>query len=219
MKLVDQWATLEANLPDGWDDVRLTLTTEQPAELARAAQVLGPMNAGRSGDSLVFHVRRAGGASGPEAARRLFSRLDRDRVWCQLAGGEVLGAAKPAAEDADGPATKPGVAAQWDAALATLPPDWSDLLCGLELESSDLLPRAALLCAPVNPTRDPNQIGFVFRCARRTGYGVSPNMARRCFEHLDDELIPARVEIRRVLADARNVDTQGVVWPVDGRVL
>ncbi len=90
MKLVDQWATLETSLPDGWDDVRLTLTTEQPAELARAAQVLGPMNAGRSGDALVFHVRRAGGAAGPEAARRLFSRLDRDRVWCLLAAGEVL---------------------------------------------------------------------------------------------------------------------------------
>ncbi len=122
------------------------------------------------------------------------------------------------AESADRAATS-GVAAQWDAALATLPPDWSDLLCGLELQSSDLLPRAALLCAPVNPTRDHDMIGFVFRCARRAGYGVSPSMARRCFEHLDEEQIPARVTIRRMLADARNVDTQGVVWPVGGRVL
>ncbi len=111
------------------------------------------------------------------------------------------------------------MAAQWDAALATLPPDWSDLLCGLELESSDLLPRAALLCAPLNPTRDTDAVGFVFRCAQRAGFGVSPSMARRCFERLDGELIPARVAIRRVLADARNVDTQGVVWPIDGRVL
>jgi hypothetical protein len=219
VKLVDQWEALETNLPDGWDDVRLTLTTEQPGELARAAQVLGPMNAGRFGDALVLHVRRAGGASGPEAARRLFSRLDRDRVWCQLSAGDVQQATDRPPTGAGSSPGRPGVATQWDAALATLPPDWSDLLCGLELDSSDLLPRAALLCAPLNPTRDPETIGFVFRCARRAGYGVSPNMARRCFERLDEEEIPARVTIRRVLVDAHNVATQGVVWPVDGRVL
>ena len=35
MKLVDQWRTIEAGLPDGWEDVRLTLTTEQPGDLPR----------------------------------------------------------------------------------------------------------------------------------------------------------------------------------------
>jgi hypothetical protein len=215
VRLVDQWETIEANLPDGWDDVRLVLTTEQPAELSRAAHVLGPMNAGRSGESLVFHIRRAGGASGPEAARRLFARLDGDRVWCLLTAGEV---SVPVPE-AVAPVTSSGVAEQWDAQLASLPHDWSDLLCELVIVSSDLLPRAALLCAPINPTRDRDRVGFTFRCARQAGYGVSPAMARRCFERLDAEGIPGSVEILRALADTRNVATQGAVWLVGGRVL
>ena len=217
MRLVDQWAAVEASLPPGWEDVRLTIRTEQPDELARAAQVLGPMNAGHSGDALIVHVRRAGGPSGPDAARRLFARLDHDRVWCVLAADDVQEQAESPAEGP--PAVATSVAAQWDAALAALPPDWSDLLCELELASSDLLPRAALLCAPINPTRARDHVGFVFRCARRAGYGVSPEMARRCFERLDAETIVSRVTISRVLADTHNVATQGAVWLVDGRVL
>jgi hypothetical protein len=216
VRLVDQWEAIAADLPQAWEDVRLTLTTEQPAELERAAHVLGPMNVGRSGESLVFHVRRAGGASGPEAAKRLFARLDAERVWCMLAAG-ALREAEPTAVEPE-TETK-GVAAAWDEALAELPPDWSDLLCTLTITSSTLLPRAALLCAPVNPTRDRGRVGFTFRCARRDGYGVSPAMARRCFERLDEEGIAGGVTIDRVLADTRNVATQGPVWVVDGRVL
>ena len=222
MKLVDQWTAIEATLPDGWDDARLNLTTEQPGELARAAQVLGPMNPGHLGDALVLHVQRAGGPVGPDAARRLFARLDQDRVWCLLSSGDVhvrVAPAKTAGVTTAAGVAVPGVAARWDALLALLPSDWSDLLCGLEIESSDLLPRAALLCAPLNPTRDSDTIGFVFRCARQAGYGAAPAMARRCFERLDEEGIPARVTIRRMLADTRPVATQGPVWLVDGRVL
>jgi hypothetical protein len=223
VRLVDQWEAIEAGLPTGWDDVRLTLTTEQPGELARAAQVLGPMNAGRVGESLVLHVRRAGGPAGPEAARRLFGRLDGDRVWCRLTAGDVTAPppedARDAASSAAAGGTAEGLAARWDACLSELPHDWSDLLCELEIESSDLLPRAALLCAPINPTRDRSRVGFTFRCARLAGYGVSPAMARRCFERLDDEPIAGRVAVLRVLADTHNVATQGAVWLVDGRML
>jgi hypothetical protein len=218
VRLVDQWAAVEASLPHGWEDVRLTLTTEQSAELSRAAHVLGPMNVGRSGDALVVHVMRAGGPSGPEAAKRLFTRLDKERVWCLLSTDEVqelpAESRTPVAETQTA-----ATAAQWDAALTTLPADWSDLLCELEVASSELLPRAALLCAPINPTRDRDRVGFVFRCARRAGYGVSPEMARRCFERLDAEGVETRVTIARVLADTHNVATQGAVWLVDGRVL
>ncbi len=213
MKLAEQWAIIETNLPEGWDDVRLTLTTEQPGELGRAAQVLGPMNPGRVGDALVFHVRRAGGASGPEAARRLFSRLDTDRVWCLLDAGEASVVA-PAA-----PAEASRITEQWDALLLTLPRDWSDLLCELRIDSSELLPVASLRCAPLNPTRDPEIVGFVFRCARVAGYGVSPAMARRCFERLDDEGVTGGVRLRRLLSETGHVATQGPVWVVDGRVL
>lgn len=203
MRLVDQWAAVEETLPPAWEDVRLTLTAEQPSELARAAQVLGPMSVGRVGQALVFQVRRAGGAAGPEAARRLFARLDDGRVWCVLEAGEVRAAKATPSVVAE------GAASQWDAALVPLPTDWSDLLCEIRVAASDLLPRVALLCAPVNPTRDPEAVCFTFRCARRAGYGVSPAMARRCFERLDEESIDVRIGIRGALADTRNADTQG----------
>ncbi len=121
MKLVDQWRTVEENLPAGWRDVRLTLTTERPEDLDRAAQILGPMNVGRVGHELVFHVQHAGGAQGPEAARRLFARLDESRVWCLLGDPRVM---------AEAPAPAAGVEAvpvaeSWDAALAPLPSDFT----------------------------------------------------------------------------------------------
>ena len=208
---------MEAGLPEGWEDVRLTLATEQPGDVRRAAQVLGPMSPGHAGDTLALVVRRAGGASGPEAARRLFARLDRDRVWCVLAAGNVSETTMPTPGTDDGLAG--GVADRWDEALATLPADWTDLLCELAVGSSVLLPRAALLCAPINPTRDRGTLGFVFRCARRAGYGVSPGMARQCFARLDTEGIAAEVSIVRVLSDTHNVGTQGAVWLVGGRTL
>jgi hypothetical protein len=218
VKLVDQWGALERRLPRDWDSVALRLRTEQPGELSEAARILGPMTVGRVADALAFTVRRAGGAAGPEAARRLFGRLDDARIWCLL---EQVGVAErepePFAPIASEQASS--VADGWDAALAELPSGWSDLLCRLDLESSAMLPRAALLCAPINPTRDPARSGFTFRCASRTGYGVAPAMARRCFERLDGEGIPATVTVLRLLSDTDNVATQGVVWPVGGRVL
>src|SRR5215471_15161228 len=81
MKLVEQWGQIEARLPRGWEDVQLTLTPEEPRDLQRAAALLGPLNAGRIEGALSFVVRRAGSAAGPEAARRLFARLDEERIW------------------------------------------------------------------------------------------------------------------------------------------
>ena len=221
VKLVDQWHALERRLPDSWDTVALRLRTEQPNELAEAARVLGPMNPGHVGRELAFTVRRAGGASGPEAARRLFARLDSARVWCELEQGAVVAPEPalqaPSAESAESDAGP--LAEAWDRALDDLPADWSDLLCALDLDSSALFARAALLAAPINPTRDHGRVGFTFRCARRAGYGVSPAMARRCFERLDAEGIDGRVSVLRLLSDADNVGTQGAVWYVGGKAL
>ena len=110
------------------------------------------------------------------------------------------------------------LAVNWDEALAELPVDWSELLCRLEISGSDLLPRAALLCAPINPTRDRESIGFVFR-AGRVGYGVSAGMARRCFERLDAEPIEGSITVLRVLSDTQPIASQGSSWIVGGRVL
>jgi hypothetical protein len=220
VKLVDQWQALERRLPDTWESVALRLTTEQPSELSEAARILGPMNVGRVGSELAFSVRRAGGASGPQAARRLFARLDAARIWCQLEQEELV------SEDTSPPHEETAVAAPevalveaWDVTLDELPPDWSDLLCALDLDSSALLPRAALLTAPLNPTRAADRVGFTFRCARRAGYGVSAGMARRSFERLDEEGIRGRIEVLRAVSDSGAVATQGPVWYVDGKVL
>lgn len=220
VKLVDQWAALERRLPSDWETVALRLTTEQPDDLGEAARILGPMKVGYVGDELAFAVRRAGGASGPEAARRLFARLDEARVWCRLEQEEIgIRDTGPAAEEPAVERQSAPVAAQWDDALAELPAGWSDLLCLLELGSSTLLPRAALLCAPINPTRVRDAVAFTFRCASRTGYGVSPEMARRCFERLDGEGIEGSVSVLRILSDTDDVATQGPVWYVGGKVL
>jgi hypothetical protein len=217
VKLVDQWGALERRLPRDWEAVALRLRTEQPDDLSEAARILGPMSVGRAGEELALTVRRAGGAAGPEAARRLFGRLDEARIWCLL---EQRGVAVAEPTEHGTAATHlPPVAEAWDAVLEELPAGWSDLLCFLDIGSSALLPRAALLCAPLNPTRDHARVGFTFRCASRKRYGVSRGMARRCFERLDDEGIEGTPSVLRVLSDTDHVGTQGAVWYVAGKVL
>jgi hypothetical protein len=220
MKLVDQWRTIASGLPAEWEDVRLSLATEQPGDLARAAQVLGPINAGRVGTTLVFVVTHAAGPYGGQRVERLFQRLDEERTWCTL---EVVNVslAEPApaggGEAADGLAAT--VAESWDAALTGLPSDWADLLCELEIASSSLLDRTALLCAPINPARAGSRVAFTFRCSSGSSYGVSSSMARRCFERLDAEGIAGATRVLRVLSDTDKVYTQGPVWLVGGKTL
>ena len=74
----------------------------------------------------------------------------------------------------------------WDALVGSLPKDWSDLYVELTLDSSDYLEPAALAIAPINPSRWRDTTAFRFRCARRFGYGASPEMVRRCMERLDE---------------------------------
>jgi hypothetical protein len=219
MKLVDQWRTIASGLPAEWEDVRLSLSTEQPGDLGRAAQVLGPVNAGRVGTTLVFVVTRAAGPHGTQRVERLFQRLDEERTWCLLEVANVSLAEAPAggALAAEQPVTS--VAASWDEALAGLPADWADLLCELEIESSALLDRTALLCAPINPARAGSRVAFTFRCSSGSSYGVSSSMARRCFERVDAEGIAGVTRVLRVLSDTDKVDTQGPVWLVGGKTL
>ena len=114
---------------------------------------------------------------------------------------------------------EPGLADAWDALVARLPEDWSDLHCEVTIRSGDELDVAALLIAPLNPTRQKPEPTLLFRVAHRFGYGASPQMARRCLARLDEERIPGDVTILRVLCDTRPVATQGPVWYVDGKVV
>ena len=212
MAAADQWAQIEEALDPGWVELRLAFARE--GALSVAAAVLAPLQPVRVGDEFRFHVTRSNG--GAERARNTLSRLDRKRVWGTLAVIDVASDTAPPRVDT-APPDAPTLAAAWDDALAKLPPDWSDLLCELQLDSSDHVPRAALHGAPLNPTRGPDAIALRFRASGKRGYGVSPQMARRCFEHMDAEGIAGRIAILNALSDTENADTQGPVWRLAGR--
>jgi hypothetical protein len=213
--LVEQWKAIQEQLPDGWTEVRLRLTVDFTLHAERAAALLGPANPGRRGKAISFRAARRGDGPSPELVRRLLARLDRERISGRLQIVSVQEAvAEPEALRGRGP-----LAVQWEAQLAALPDDWSDLWAEVELASSDHLERAALLLAPVNPTRFGSKPGFRFRVARRYGYGASPEMTKRCFERLDAERIAGSIRILHALSDTRPVATQGPVWYVGGRVV
>jgi hypothetical protein len=212
MAAADQWSRIEENLDADWVELRLAFTPE--GAFSDAAAVLGPLQPVRVGDEFRFHVTRSNG--GAERARNTLSRLDRKRLWGTLT---LIGAAASGTQAATTtvPGAALGLAESWDEAISSLPPDWSDLLCELQLDSSDHVPRAALHGAPLNPSRVPDAIALRFRASGKRGYGVSPQMARRCFERMDAEGITGRIAILNALSDTENADTQGPVWRLAGR--
>src|SRR5437879_889030 len=82
----------------------------------------------------------------------------------QVVGGELklLASGETVASP---PTERPTLEGSWDAALAVLPPDWSDLYCEVELTSTDHLEQAALLLAPTNPARYGGKPALRFRCS------------------------------------------------------
>lgn len=213
MGLVEQWRRIRSELPADWGEAKLNVAVARAEQRPRAASLLAPAGPGRLGEDLRVSVHRAGGGIGPDQADKLFGKLDEERIRATLS----LVTVDERVEREEAP--RAPVAALWDVALAGIPADWSDLLCELQLTSSDHLARAALLTAPINPTRAPGRSAFRFRVARSFGYGASPEMTRRCFERLDIEGIPARLELLHVLSDTHNVATQGPVWRVAGKAV
>ena len=116
-------------------------------------------------------------------------------------------------------AAEASLADAWDAALAAVPSDWSDLFCELGLTSTDHADHAALLLGPINPLRREGRPGFRFRVARSAGYGAAPGMVRRCLERLDDQGIPGDVRVLEAMSDSHHVGTQGPVWYVAGKAV
>src|SRR5947208_7388881 len=156
----------------------LQVADERQAD--RAAALLGPVNPGRRGRELRFYTARRGAGPAPLTVARLLARLDEEELEGELtllAAGETV---------ATPPIERPTFAGSWDAAVAALPPDWSDLYCEVELTSTDYLERAALLLAPCNPARYGGKPGFRFRVSRVYGYGAAATMARRCLARLDE---------------------------------
>jgi hypothetical protein len=211
MALAERWTEIESGLDPRWRDARLQLTLDDEARATRALALLGPAGPGRARREIRFFADRSG-AVGPEAVRRMLRRLDAEGITGTLA----LVSSDQAPPEPE--ISRPTLAAAWDAALAVLPSDWSDLLCELELTSSDHVEQGALLTAPLNPFQSGvGKPGFRFRVAASFGYGASAGMARRCLERLDAAGIPGEVRVLRALSDTHPVGTQGPVWYVGGK--
>jgi hypothetical protein len=211
MGLVDQWNGIERGLDPKWRDARLDLVVADESTAGRAAALLGPAGPGRMGSAIRFTTARGGTMVGPEAVRRMLKRLDDERIGGTLT---LVSSGEAAPEPV---ISRRSLAAEWDAALAVLPSDWSDLLCDLELTSTDHIERAALLTSPLNPIQGTGRPGFRFRCSASFGYGASSGMVRRCLARLDEERIPGEVHVLRALSDTHPVGTQGPVWRIGER--
>ena len=213
VRLVAQWERIEAGLPGDWTDARLALRVEDESRSAQAAALLGPLMPGWAGRDLRFYAARRGAGPSPGAVGRALARLDAEG----LGGRLTLVSAGEAAPESE--PRRPTLVESWDALVAELPPDWSDLYAEIELTSSDHLEPAALALAPLNPARYGGTPGFRFRCARRFGYGASPGMVRRCLARMDERGIPGRATVLRALSETRAVATQGPVWYLGGKVV
>jgi hypothetical protein len=219
VKLAEQWPYVEEELPAGWSVARVTLVFEDEEQARRAALILGPLAPGRTGRTFRLTVYAAGAQPATrDRLRRVLSRLDEQGLEGRL---ELVSAeAAPAEEAPRRPSRRLPLATAWDALLARLPADWSDLYAEVELDSTDFLERGALLLAPTNPARYGARTGLRFRAARRAGYGVAVEMARRCLERLDSEGITGTLRAIRVLSDTEvpaSTPSQGPVFRIGGR--
>jgi len=210
VQFADQWQELEAALPERWSSARLSLAVAEDADADRVALILASLTPGRTGTS--FRLQVTPGRNLEDVFRRLDRESIRGRV--DLIGTDAGPVEAPAVEPRHAQAP---LARQWDELVRDLPPDWSEAYAEVELDSSDFLSRAALLLAPVNPSRYGGQAVLRFRSARQAGYGVAPEMARRCFERAGAESITGTIRVLRVISHSSHVSTQGPVWRVGGR--
>jgi hypothetical protein len=210
MSVARQWKVIGSELPESWARASLRLELHDRAAADQAAATLGPTGPYRvSATILQFSVARDGSALGPQGITRLLARIPKGTL--SLSNSQ----ASPRLEEREITSLVEG----WDAALAALPSDWSDLYAEIEFTSSDYIEPAAVLCIQMNPRRDGTRAAFNFRAGRQAGYGVAPGMARRCFERCDEKGIRGSISVLRVLSDTHLVATQGPVWLSGGKTL
>jgi len=211
VSVAQQWEAIGSNLPDGWARAQLRLELRDREAADGAAAMLGPAGPYRAAPTvLLFGVARDGTAPSPDSIVRLLRRVPVGTL--SLSGSQAAPKITQTREQMT-------LTADWDAAVAGLPADWSDLHAELELTSSDFIEPASVLCIQCNPRRDGQRPALRFRCARTSGYGVSPEMARRCLERCDAAGIRGSVSILRALSGSRHVGTQGPVWLAGGKTI
>jgi hypothetical protein len=221
VRLAEQWPYVEEALPEGWSVARLMVVFGDEAQAQRAALILGPLAPGRTGRTFRLTLYPSGAQPAtPDRLRRVLARLDQQGLEGRLDLVSADGAAT--AEAPPRPTRRVPLAVAWDALLSRLPLDWSDLYAEVELDSTDFLDRGALLLAPANPARIGGRTALRFRAARRSGYGVAAEMARRCLERLDSEGITGTLRTIRVLSDTEvpaSTPSQGPVFRIGGRAV
>lgn len=211
MSVAEQWNTIGSQLPEGWARAQLRLELADRDAADRAAAMLGPVGPYRAAPTvLLFGVARDGSGASPDSLARLLRNVPPGTLV--LSGSQAAPARVPTRE-------LQTLTASWDHAIAGLPADWSDLYVELQLTSTDFVERAAVLCVQCNPRRDGQRAALRFRCARVRGYGVSPEMARRCLERCDAERIQGSITILRAISDSKPVATQGPVWIANGKTI
>jgi hypothetical protein len=211
VSVAEQWKTIGSELPAGWTQAQLRLALKDRATADRAAAMLGPAGAYRAAPTvLLFTVARDGSATSPDNLTRLLRNVPNGAL--SLSGSEAAQPEAPSREITL-------LTESWDRAIAGLPSDWSDLYVELALTSTDFIEPASVLCIQCNPRRDGTRAALRFRCARIHGYGVAPEMARRCLERCDAARIQGSVAVLRAVSGSRHVGTQGPVWLDHGKTL
>jgi hypothetical protein len=214
VSLVGQWRAVQAELPEGWTTAGLRLELRDREATDVAAALLGPAQPYRAEPTVLrLSVALDGSATGPNAINRLLARIDDARL-----GGKLFAAGSQSAP-ARAERELVSLVEGWDTAVAGLPADWSDLFCELDLQSSDYIERAAVLCIQMNPRRDGARSAMRFRVAHTAGYGAASGMVRRCLERCDEESIRGSVEVLRALSDSHLAATQGPVWLLSGKTI
>ena len=213
MRLVEQWNAIEQGLDPRWSDARLVLTIDDETQPRRALALLAPAGPGRAGNAIRFYATRA---------RRRCSDPKRCDDICAgsttkaSAAAELVVVRRRAGAPPRSRARR--LAAEWDAALAALPGDWSDLLCELELTSSDHIERAALLARP-----DQSGAGGTDARASASGARTASATARRpawcAAASRGSTRTPSAADMRiaRALSDVHPVGTQGATFLVGRR--
>ena len=166
------------------------------------------------GTTLRFVVARDGSATGPDGIARLLSRIDDARIAGTLS---ALGSEKPIAR-VERDVTP--LAESWDALIAELPADWSDLFAEVRLTLDRLRRARGGHVHPDEPApcrRHARRSGSARRTTRATA--SSPQMARRCLERCDAADIRGSIAILHALSDTHLVATQGPVWIHDGQTI
>src|SRR5215208_1637213 len=96
--LVEQWDSLQTELPEDWSDLWVEVELTSSDHLERGALLLAPVNPARAGKRLAYRfrvARRFGYGASEEMARRCLERLDQEGITGEVRILHALSDSKP----------------------------------------------------------------------------------------------------------------------------